>query len=158
MSWCHSAPRAGRQAGIPSVWVKEPSHGGAVPLQTFCLHTIMVLFQHELSGVLQECTRCTVWFNSKPINWHNYSHMLERLRKGTQIPNGILQTCLSLVHTSLCCDSWLQPGSPGHSINTSGPCFVCCGLIVILSSPGQGEVPPVPPLTTSLRNSSAAEA
>lgn len=39
-----------------------------------------------------------------------------------------------------------RPGSPGNSNNTPGPCFVCCGLTVILNSPGQGEVPPVPPL------------
>lgn len=79
-------------------------------------------------------------------SWHSYSHFLGRLRRGTQIHNGILQTCIFIVHTSFCCGSCLQPGSPGKSINTSGPCFVCCGLTVILNSPGQGEVPPVPPL------------
>lgn len=134
-------PEQEGRPGVLSVWVK--GHGGGVPLWTFCLYAkwscIIMICQAYFRNV--QGMQCNL-----TASWHSYSHFLGRLRRGTQIHNGILQTCIFIVHTSFCCGSCLQPGSPGKSINTSGPCFVCCGLTVILNSPGQGEVPPVPPL------------
>lgn len=59
MSWCCPEPRAGRQARCTLCVAKRAAHsrGGAVPLWTFCLHATMILYQHDLSGVFQKCTR-----------------------------------------------------------------------------------------------------